>query len=122
MTAAAVAMPSAQQLAAIAAAHGVAQPQTSVAGQTAQHDQVVSKVLVDALHGGDGHGPNIDALINGVSSQGSAHDALQAFASHAGSAVPFGHMGFAQAFGGPHLMLTSEALMVHQDAAPPAHG
>jgi len=122
VTAAAVAMPSAEQLAAFAAAHGVAQPQTSVAGQAPQHEQVVSKVLADALHGGEGHGPNIDALVNGQSSHGPAHDHVEAFASHAGSAVPFGHMGFAAAFGGAHLMLSNDMLMMHQDAAPPAHG
>ena len=119
VTAMAVAMPSAEQLAA-AGSHGVAPPQNSVAGGAPQHDQVVSKVLVDALHGG-GSAPNIDTLLNGVSSHGTAQDALQALASHGASAVSFGHMAFADAFGGAHGML-SQTMMVHPDAVAPVHG
>jgi hypothetical protein len=104
-----------------AASHATAQPHTSVAANGSQHEQVVSKVLVDALHGGESHGPSIDQLVNNLPGQGAAHDTLQALASHAESAVPFGHMGFGAPFGGPHLMLSMEMVM-HQDAPPPAHG
>jgi hypothetical protein len=106
----AVAMPSAEQLAAVAAAHGTAQPQTSVAGTSSQHNEVVGKVLADSLHGGGQHGPSIDALVNSLPGHGAAHDGLQAVASHA-----------AGAFGGAHLMLSQE-MMVHPDNVAPAHG
>ena len=119
VTAASVMMPSAQQLAAAAVAHGTAQAQTSVAGQPVQHNEVVGKVLADSLHGGQGSGPNIDALLNSLPSHGAAHDALEALASHAGTAVPFGHMAFSAAFGGPSGVLAME--MMHH-AAVPAHG
>jgi hypothetical protein len=115
----AVAMPSAEQLAAVAS-HGVAQVPNSVSGAAPQHDQVVSKVLVDALHGG-GSGPNIDGILNAVSSQGASPDALQALASHGAVAVSFGHTAFADAFGGAHGML-SQAMIVHPDAVAPVHG
>jgi hypothetical protein len=121
VTAAAVAMPSAEQL--IAASGGSdagAQAQGSVAGESAQHNQVVGKVLADALHGGEGHGPNIDAMLHAMHGNAPAHDVIEAFASHSGSAVPFGHTGFGMAFGGSHGMLGVE--MMHSDAAPPAHG
>jgi VCBS repeat-containing protein len=118
VAAAVVAMPSAEQLGALVAkAHG---PDGSVAGANAQHNQVVGKVLADALHGGDGHGANIDALINGLPGHnGAAPDALQALASHGDAAVSFGHTGFGGAFGGGHAMLSME--MALHDAAP-AHG
>jgi hypothetical protein len=120
MTAAAIAMPSAEQLlAAAAGAHGVVQPQTSVAGNAAQHNEVVSKVLADSLHGGEGHGTSIDAVVNGLSGHGAAHDALAALASHIAAAVPFGHMGFASAFGGANVMLSPE---MHPDNVAPVHG
>ena len=115
VTAAAVVMPSAAQLAA-AASHGVAQADNSVAGNTPQHEQVVSKVLVDALHGGGG-GVNIDGLLNNVSSHAAAQDALQALASHGAGVVSFGHTAFADAFGSAHGMQ-----MMHPDIAPPVHG
>jgi hypothetical protein len=118
VAAAAVAMPSAEQLVALATtAHGA---NASVAGESAQHNQVVGKVLADALHGGEGHGANIDALINGLPGHsGAAPDALQVLASHADAAVSFGHMGFGGAFGGGHEMLSMEMAM---HAAAPAHG
>jgi hypothetical protein len=110
VTAASVAMPSAQQLA--AAGHGAQQ-------QAAVHDQVVSKVLADSLNGGEGHGPNIDAMLASLPGHGQAPDALEALASHGAAAVPFGHMGMAAGFGGMHSMLSLE-IMHH--AAAPAHG
>jgi hypothetical protein len=117
VTAAAVMMPSAQQL---AAATG-SQPHTSVAGN-AQHDQVVGKVLADALHGGAAHSPTIDALVNSLPGHaGGGNAALQALASHGGAAVSIEHMAMAGPFGGPHSMLSVDMVM-HQDAPPPAHG
>jgi hypothetical protein len=118
VAAATVAMPSAEQMDAIgAAAHDA---NASVAVEIAQHNQVVGKVLADSLNGGDGHGPNIDALINGLPGHtGAPLDALQALASHADAAVSFGHMGFGSAFGSDHVMLSMEMAM--HDAAP-AHG
>ena len=121
VTAAAVTMPSAEQLA--AAAHG-APGQTSVAGDLAQHEQVVGKVLADALHGGGGQGPNVDALLSALGTHASAaggNAGLEALASHGPSAVPFMHMAGAGLFGGLHSVLSVEMAM-HQDAPPPAHG
>ncbi len=115
----AVAMPSAQQLAAAAAAHGPQQPQTSVAGQDAQHNQVVSKVLADALHGGEAHGPSIDHLVDSLSSHhGGGSSAIAGLASHGGAGVSVGDMSFQMAFGSPHAVPMEEAMHV----AAPAHG
>ena len=120
-TAAAVVMPSAQQLAAVG--HGSVQPNTnSVAG--AQHDEVVGKVLADALHGGDGHGPNVDMLLHALSTHGAAvggNAGLEALASQASATVPFMHMAGAGGFGGLHTPLMVE-MVTHADAPPPAHG
>jgi hypothetical protein len=120
VTAAAVAMPSAEQLVAAAGGNAAGQAQASVAGESAQHNQVVGKVLADALNGGEGHGPNIDAVLNAIHGSGPAHDAIANFASHGGGGVSFGHMAFGSSFFGPHGMLAVE--MMHTDAAPPAHG
>jgi hypothetical protein len=112
-------MPSAEQLAASPSASTV-QPASSLAGELPQHNEVVGKVLADALHSGEGHGPNIDALINGLPGHnGAVPDALQTLASHGDVAVSFGHMGFGAGFGGGHIMLSMEMAM--HDAAP-AHG
>ena len=113
VTAASVAMPSAQQLA--AAGHG---NQHQQGGDAVQHDQVVSKVLADSLNGGEGHGPNIDALLSNLPGHGQAHDTIEALASHGAAAVPFGHMGMGPAFHGLQGMLSLE--MHH--AAAPVHG
>jgi hypothetical protein len=115
----AVAMPSAQQL--MAALGGHSQPRASVAADGAQHNQVVSKVLADALHGGEGHGPSIDTLLHGHAPNvnHAAHDVIEALASHAGSAVPFSNTSLAAAFHGTHGMFSMG--MAHHDA-PPAHG
>ena len=115
----AVAMPSAQQLAAAAAAHGPQQSPASVAGPDAQHNQVVSKVLADALHGGEGHGPNIDQLVDSLSGHhGGGSSAIAALASHGGAGVSVGDMSFQMAFGSPHVVPMEEAMHV----AAPAHG
>jgi len=118
VTAMAVAMPSAAQLVAAGSAATTAHGQ-SVAGISGlQHNEVVSKVLADSLNGGEGHGPNVEALVNQLGGHGSGHSALEALASHASGAGSFGHMGLAIAFGGMHGMGME---MMHQDAAP-AHG
>jgi hypothetical protein len=118
VAAATVAMPSAEQLEAIGATAHDASP--SIAAEVAQHNQVVGKVLADSLNGGEGHGPSIDTLINGLPGHtGAMPDALQTLASHADAAVSFGHMGFGGAFGTDHVMLSMEMAM--HDAAP-AHG
>lgn len=116
----AVAMPSAHQLEAAAAAHAPAQgqPQASVAPE-AQHNEVVSKVLADALHGGDAHGPSIDHLVDSLSGHhGGGSSAIAALASHGMANVPAGDMGFQMAFGSPHVVPMEEAMHV----AAPAHG
>jgi hypothetical protein len=111
VTAATIAMPSAQQLAAATAAH--AQPDaTGTAG--VQHNEVVGKVLADSLHGGEGHGPNIDALINAHGGHAEPLTLAQALANHP-APLHFGHVGFTTMFGGHHME------MMHHDAAPPAH-
>jgi hypothetical protein len=119
VTAAVVAMPSAQQLAAAMGAHSGAEPQT-VAADGAQHEQVVGKVLVDALHGGDSHAASVDTLLNGLPGHSGPHDSLEALASHGLAAVSFGHTGYGTPYGHAHAMLTVEMAM-HAHAAP-AHG
>jgi hypothetical protein len=110
-----VSMPSANQLIAAMGGHG--QPHTPVAG--VDHSQFVSQVLADALHGGEGHGPNIDMLLNTHSGNfnHATHDVIEALASHAGSAVPFSNSGLAGAFHGSHNMFSMNG-MAHHDAAP----
>jgi hypothetical protein len=113
-----VIMPSAQQLAAASALA----PQASVAGNPAQHNEVVAKALADALHGGGGDGHNIDALVEAATGKGSGpNSGINALASHGMATVSNGHTddfaGFSFGHGG-HMM---DAMIVHQDAAP-AHG
>jgi hypothetical protein len=116
--AAAVTMPSAAQLAALTG-HGTADQHTSVAGDNVQHNEVVGKVLADALHGGESHGPSIDALVHALPTHANGGNAaLEALATHGGAAVSTGHMAFAGAFGFAHGMASMEQ---HPDA-PPAHG
>ena len=114
MMAAVVTMPSAEQLAALA--HG------GTAGNGAQHDAVVGKVLADALHGGQGHDHGIDAALSAMSGHGAGgNPVLEALASQGSGAVPFMHMGGAGGFAAHQVALTVEMFM-HQDAPPPAHG
>jgi hypothetical protein len=109
VTAAAIAMPSAEQLAAVS---GSAEPQ-------AQHDQVVGKVLAAALQGGGhGHGPSLDALINSLPEHG-PHAGLDALASHGPDAVSHGHTAFAGVFSTGHNVLGMDHMAVHHDAPPP---
>jgi hypothetical protein len=100
---------------------GSGQPLNSVVA--AQHDEVVGKVLADALHGGSGSGPNVDALINTLPDHlGTGGNAtLDGFASGGSGTVPFTHIPGAGAFAGAHSMLPVEMVM-HPDAAPHAHG
>jgi hypothetical protein len=112
-----VAMPSAEQLAAAGSLATVVHVQTD----GVQHNEIVSKVLADSLNGGEGHGPNVEALINqlGGHAAGGSNSAIEALASHAAAAASFGHMGFAGAFAGMHVVGME---MMHQDAVPAAHG
>ncbi len=114
-----VIMPSAEQLATLEASAEGAKP--SVEDHGGQHNQVVAKVLADALHGG-GHGHSIDHLLDAAhGSHGHANPVLEALATHGGGAVPFGHMSFAASFPGGHGVHMMDAMVVHQDA-PPTHG
>jgi hypothetical protein len=122
MMAPVVSMPSAAQLAASLTHTGSAQPLNSVAG--AQHDEVVGKVLADALHGGSAQGSNVDALLNAMTHAPAAGGnlGLETFASGGSTSVPFTHIPGAGAFGGFHSALTVEMVM-HADAHPAAaHG
>jgi hypothetical protein len=112
----AVAMPSAEQL---LAAGSATNAQAAGVNGAPQHNEIVSNVLVDALNGGEGHGPNIEALVSQISGHGGSNPALEALASQAAAAASFGHMGFAGTFGGVHVLGME---MMHQDAAPAAHG
>jgi hypothetical protein len=94
-------MPSAEALLAVAdAANGEAK-------DTAE----VGRVLADALEGGSGQGPSIDALLASATPAGAS--AVQALATHFADAA--GGASFAQ----PH-MLMIDMLSVHHDAAPAA--
>jgi hypothetical protein len=110
----AVAMPSAEQLVATGLGATNAHAQTVAGINALQHNEIVSKVLADSLNGGEGHGPNVEALVNQLG-HGGGQSALEALASHASGAGSFGHMGLAIAFGGMHGMGME---MMHQDAAP----
>jgi hypothetical protein len=111
-----VIMPSAEQL----AAAGDAAPQAFVAGQP-QHNEIVGKVVADALHGGDGNAPNIEAMVEAIGANGpAAIHALEALASHGMEAVPNGHMADFAGFAGGHGGLMMDPMIVHQDAAPAA--
>jgi VCBS repeat-containing protein len=112
----AVAMPSAAQLAA-AGAHADGGKQAS--GDGVQHNAVVGKVLADSLNGGEGHGPNIDALLAAHGGHAGAPDVIEALASHGAGGVPYGHSGGSSAIAMAHSMFS---MAMHHDAAPPAHG
>jgi hypothetical protein len=112
-----VIMPSAEQLAAAAAEA----PQALVADNQ-QHNEIVGKVLADALHGGGGPAPDIEGLVHAIGAHGRAgNQALEALASHGMEAVPNGHMASFAGFAGGHGCLMMDPMIVHQDAAP-AHG
>ena len=113
VTSAAIAIPSAQQLAAHMG-HG-ADKGASVDAAAVHTDGAVAKVLADALAGGHGHGPNIDALLHNAATHGHAQDALAALASHDAGGVSNGHSGV---FGGFHNAPIMEHMAMHQDAMP----
>jgi hypothetical protein len=98
VTAASVAMPSAQDL----------------GGAGAAHNAVVGAVLADALHGGGGS--SLDALINSLPGHGDS--ALDALASHGGGAVSNADSGGLAAFAMTQMGLMAHGMMMHQDAAP----
>lgn len=88
-----------------------------------QHNEVVGKVLADALHGGGGEGPNVESLINSLPGHGGGQGdhgnaALEALASHGAAAVPNGDTGVFAGFSGGHGMHMMEQMTMHQDAAP----
>jgi hypothetical protein len=120
----AVAMPSAEALAAVLDAKG------SGAEQATQHDGEVGRVLADALAGG--RGPDLHALIEAATDGNHANRAVpevlathgdaaaEAVASQAGAAVPGWDSAAFAGFTQPHAF-SMEALMAHPDAAPAAH-
>jgi hypothetical protein len=117
MTAAAVAMPSAEMVAALeAAASHLAAP----AGASVANTQEVGRILADALQGGDG--PDIGALLAAASGGPGAKAAmLDALASLQSSGVPDGHNGHMAAFTIGHGVLSMDTQAFHHDAQP-AHG
>jgi len=114
VTAASIAIPSAQMLAAhMGVGKGGAEAQNVT---DVQSNAVVGKVLADSLAGGHGHGPNIDTLLHnaGAHGHGNAQDALAALASHDAAGVSNGHSSvFAGFHGAP---LVEHIMAIHQDA------
>jgi hypothetical protein len=113
MTAAAVAMPSAEMLA------GFANASATAAGP-AQHNAVVGKVLVEALDGGAAQGASIDALLNALPGHAGGQPSLAVFATHAGAAVSNADIASFAGFTAAHTAFTMDHMVVHQDAAPHA--
>jgi hypothetical protein len=120
----AVAMPSAEQIAALATGTGG----KGVAGDTnsqvdgAAHNQVVGKVLADSLAGGGGdHQSAIEAVLNSLPSHDGAHSAIEALASHGAANVPVWDAVGMASFATAHPVFSMEAMMLHPDAAPAAH-
>jgi hypothetical protein len=105
-----VAMPAAHQL--VALGNG------SVSG--AQHNQVVSQVLADALHGGGG-APAIEHALASLPGHGGMGSglALDVLASHNAAGVPFGDSSAFAGFSAAHSAISMEAMMVHVDAVQP---
>jgi hypothetical protein len=105
-----VAMPAVHQLAALG--------NGSVGG--AQHNQVVSQVLADALHGGGG-APAIEHALASLPGHGGMGSglALEVLASHNAAGVPFGDSSAFAGFSAAHSAISMEAMMVHVDAVQP---
>jgi hypothetical protein len=116
LTSSAIAIPPAQLLAAHVAAGtgGVEGAQNVVTG--GHSGGVVARVLADALAGGHGHGPNIDALLHNATGHGhgNAQDALANLASHGSDSVSNGHSGVFAGFHGAPIM--EHMMVIHQDA------
>jgi hypothetical protein len=119
VAAASVAMPSAEQIAALA--NGTGGDQQAQVDASAQHNQVVGKVLADSLAGGGGHESAIEAVLNNLPSHGGADAALEALASHGAANVPGWDAGGMASFAAAHPVFTMETMMLHPDAAPAAH-
>jgi hypothetical protein len=119
VTAASIAIPPAQLLAAHVGGDKGGAEGAGNAAAGVQSNAVVSQVLADSLAGGHGHGPNIDTLLHNAvgHGHGNAQDALAALASHDAAAVSFGHSGV---FAGFHNAPIMEQMIMHQDA-PAAH-
>ncbi len=111
LTSATVAMPSAQQLAALAG---------SATSEGVQHNAIVSQVLADALHGGEVHAPNVDALLSALPGGGTlaqGNTLSEALANH--FAAPLAHADF-----GAHGLFGADSavsvMLSHPDAVAPA--
>ncbi|MEO8547483.1 MAG: VCBS domain-containing protein, partial [Sphingomicrobium sp.] len=110
MTAAGVMMPSVQQAQAL--------DLSNAPGSDAhQSNEVVSKVLADALHGG-GDGHDLDALLNALSGHdgSAANPALDALSSHASAAAAAWGAADFGGFGGQALAFHEAIMVVHPDA------
>jgi hypothetical protein len=115
-----VAMPSADML---AGAFGQVGPAAShieqmfglagVGGDAAQHTGEVSRVLIDALAGGDG-APNIDGLLAALPQNIGGSAMIDAPASHGMGAVSAWDMGGFGGFQAFHSAFTMEAMVLHQ--------
>jgi hypothetical protein len=103
-TAASIAVPSADQLSGIA--NGNSEP--------VQHNQIVGKVLVEALAGGGWDAPSVDALLDGL--PGATASAADLLASHSSQQIDSEPLAM---FGGfmAHAPLGMEQMIVHHDAA-----
>ena len=114
-----IAMPSAQQLAAIGnlGANGQA-----IDLDGAVHNQVVGRVIADSLAGGGGNQSAIDAVLNNLPGHNGANPAIDALASQVSANVPAWHAGAAPGFAAAETVFSMEAMMLHHDAVPPAHG
>jgi hypothetical protein len=125
VAAATVAMPSAEQIAAAATGttggNGVSGDPHSQVDNSAQHNQIVGKVLADSLAAGSGHESAIDAVLNSLPSHDGAQAALDALATHGAANVPAWDVGGMASFAAAHPVFTMETMMLHPDAAPAAH-
>jgi len=84
---------------------------------------VIGKVLADSLAGGQGGHSVIDTALAHLPSHGGGETgALQVLASHDAATVPTWHSAEAAAFATAHTVFSMEAVMLHPDAAPAAHG
>ncbi|MFL6725450.1 MAG: hypothetical protein ACJ8FS_02910, partial [Sphingomicrobium sp.] len=117
MAAIGVAIPSAEQLAAL----GGVSPVEGV-----QHNQIVSQVLADAILGGEAHGPNVDMLLSSL--PGAAGEGGGAFQpggmfhpadalAHFAAPVGLTDIGGMHGIGGDSAV---SVMLVHPDAVVPA--
>jgi large repetitive protein len=89
--------------------------------EAAQHNQVVGKVLADALAGG-GNESDIDAALSQLQGQSEPGAALAQLASPDAADVPAWHSAGMAAFNFSGSVFSMETVMLHQDAAPTAQG